>query len=78
MKEIIPKLTTCAVVLLWNSANTRHVSAVAVKYQLNKTIITACAQTRNGEMRKSGQVPNIMQKKPARTCCADDHRGFYS
>lgn len=45
MKEIIPKLTTCTVVLLWNSANTRHISAVAVKYQLNKTIITACAQT---------------------------------
>lgn len=26
-------------------ANTRHISAVATKYQLNITIITACAQT---------------------------------
>ena len=44
-RKLFRNSNTRAVLLLCNSANTRHISAVAMKYQLNKTIITACAQT---------------------------------
>lgn len=50
-RKLFQYSNTHALLLLCNAANTRHISAVAVKYQLNKTIITACAQTTSAKKR---------------------------